>query len=171
MQKCQICGKKEATVHLKQVLDGETLEMFLCKECAQKGGLSIDTGLGMAEFVIGLASAKDKEQKRRAEEELSCPSCHMRRADFKKTSRLGCPACYETFAADLSPMLAEMHRGTTHVGKSPRDSVGRNDVAALRKALAAAVAAQRFEEAARLRDLIRAATGGAPSGAVSDDRQ
>ncbi len=168
MQQCQICGKKQANVHLKQVLDGETLELFLCEDCAEKGGLRVDPGLGMAEFVLGLTSAKDNKEKRRREEDISCPSCHMRRADFKKTSRLGCPGCYDAFAADLAPMLAEMHRGVVHVGKSPRGAPCREDIGALRKALAAAVAAQNFEEAARLRDLIRAATaGGAEAGAVS----
>ena len=43
-----------------------------------------------------------------------------RAGDFKKNGRLGCPACYESFAEELQQILAGMQCGPTHNGKLPR---------------------------------------------------
>jgi len=81
----------------------------------------------------------------------------MRRSDFKKTSRLGCPACYEAFAEELTPLLAAVHKGTHHIGKVPAGAAHDSpaEIVALQKQLNEAVAGERYEEAARLRDVIR----------------
>ena len=86
--------------------------------------------------------------------ERKCPSCHMRSSDFRKTSRLGCATCYRTFAGELAPILEDMHRGDRHTGKVPRNAAVIREEE-LRLQLEEAVAAQRFEEAARIRDAIR----------------
>jgi len=89
----------------------------------------------------------------------TCPHCHMRGCDFRKTGRLGCARCYETFEAELAPMLAAMHKGMHHVGKKPhhlgvaQDKAGEREK--LKAQLAAAVRDELYEEAARLRDLLR----------------
>jgi protein arginine kinase activator len=88
----------------------------------------------------------------------------MKQSDFKKNGRLGCPACYSAFEEELAPMLKAMHRQVRHVGKvpphSPPPEAGATDNAAervrLQRLLDAAVAREAFEEAARLRDQIRA---------------
>ena len=36
---CQVCGKKEATTHVKTVINGQVSERSLCGECAQKEGV------------------------------------------------------------------------------------------------------------------------------------
>jgi protein arginine kinase activator len=149
---CEICKEKKATVHFKQVCDGTAKEMYICEACAAKKGFNVEAPVGLTDFLFGIGSPK---MAKKTAEDKACPACHMRRSDFRKTSRLGCPACYETFADDLAPMLEEMHRGGTHTGKAPTDSSRSSRVSDLRKALERAVAAQNFEEAARLRDLIR----------------
>ena len=83
----------------------------------------------------------------------------MRRGDFRKTGRLGCPECYAYFAEGLEPLLGAVQRGSQHVGKIPaRESVRVKktaEVAGLRKALDRAVADEEYEKAAELRDRIR----------------
>lgn len=49
----------------------------------------------------------------------TCPVCGFTEKEFAKTLMLGCPHCYEVFAANLETMLPRLHRGTTHVGKTP----------------------------------------------------
>jgi protein arginine kinase activator len=86
----------------------------------------------------------------------------MRIADFKKTSRLGCQACYETFADELKPLLEAMHKGNQHVGKVPAHKEAQGaakagllpSLAGLRQKLEAAIAAEQYEAAASLRDQI-----------------
>jgi len=79
----------------------------------------------------------------------------MNRQDFKKTSRLGCPKCYETFEEELTGLLKVIHGSTRHVGKVPEGEEVTAEILSLQKALEEAVVAQNFEEAAKLRDLIR----------------
>jgi len=80
--------------------------------------------------------------------------------EFRQQGRLGCPHDYAVFRAGLEPLLDRIHRSVRHVGKSPR----RRDAAALaehaevvelRRRLREAVQAEAYEEAARLRDLLR----------------
>jgi protein arginine kinase activator len=52
---------------------------------------------------------------------IACPVCGFTQADFKKTGRLGCSACYDVFGESLESMLKNMHKGSEHVGKSARE--------------------------------------------------
>ena len=90
---------------------------------------------------------------------LKCPDCGIQYMEFRHQGRLGCPADYEVFRAGLEPILEKIHRATRHVGKVPRyrvrDAARRRELTDLRRELRDAVKAERYEEAARLRDLIR----------------
>jgi protein arginine kinase activator len=92
-----------------------------------------------------------------------CPTCGFSQADFKKTGRLGCAACYQTFSDGLATLLKGMHKGTDHVGKVParaRQSIEREtQVRALQRDLRKAVAAEDYESAAQLRDKLKQFTG------------
>jgi protein arginine kinase activator len=83
----------------------------------------------------------------------------MRLSDFKKTSRLGCPACYTAFAAELEPLLQGLHKSQSHAGKAPQGIRLAHDIQeqadTLSRRLRAAIAAEQFEEAARLRDDLK----------------
>ena len=35
---CQICGKNLATVHYRSVINGKIREIYMCGECAARGG-------------------------------------------------------------------------------------------------------------------------------------
>ena len=166
---CEICQEHEATVHLTQIVDGHVKKINLCEACAAKNGLDIKGSLSITDILLGLGGAKPADKPGR---ERVCPRCHMRPADFKKTGRLGCSQCYETFAAELAPMVQSMHHSHQHVGNVPAHEGPRvqltAEIAALQKALEKAVAAEHFEEAARLRDQIAAsrarAQGARPEG-------
>ena len=154
---CEVCQEHEATVHLTQIVDGHVKKINLCEACAAKSGLDMKGALSITDILLGLGSAKPAGK---PERERVCPRCHMRPSDFKKTGRLGCLDCYATFAAELAPMLQSMHHSNQHVGGIPAREGPRvqmtAEVAALQQALEKAVAAENFEEAARLRDRIAA---------------
>lgn len=148
---CEFCHKNEATVHLTQVINDTVKKVHLCEECAAKSGLDVQSPVSLTNLLLGLTSST---------EDVACPKCHMRRSDFKKNGRLGCPACYEAFEAELMPLIKSMHRGTQHVGKTPPHfqefQDPREELAALEEQLRVAVAAENYEQAAQLRDRIRA---------------
>lgn len=156
--KCQQCKKRRATVHVTDVSSDAKNEIHLCDECAQKEGVTLKSNVSLADFLAGLIKAPvTKEMARLAK--LKCPDCGINYLEFQSKGRLGCPADYEVFAELIGPLLDKIHGSTRHTGKwaAPQGPVA--DTAALlqglKKKLAAAVADENYEDAARLRDEIR----------------
>ncbi len=150
--KCEACHSQDASVQVKQVADGMVKEVFLCAQCAEKSGLK--SPAAMADFLFGVPNTAFAESS--AEAQRSCPVCHMRGSDFRKTSRLGCEHCYETFADELAPMVETMHRASQHRGKTPEHEKTRAEIETLQASLMKAIQRQAFEEAAEIRDAIKA---------------
>jgi len=162
---CSICQLNEAKVHLAQVVNGKVQKIDLCESCSHEKGVSDTAGYALAEMLLGISGAKPAEEKAAGggRSQLRCPACGFTQADFKKTARLGCPECYETFAEPLAGMLKNMHRGTKHTGKVPRSTPAprdpSEDLRALQAQLEQAIRAEDFERAARLRDQIKELKG------------
>ena len=153
---CESCNEKEATIHLTQVIDGDVKKVHLCEECAAKSGFDVNSPVSITDILLGMGS---KTAPSPEEPDRSCPRCHMRRVDFKKTGRLGCPVCYDTFAGELVPLMKAMHRSEQHTGKIPMREGSKVILSAelkrLQESLARAIASENYEEAARLRDQIQ----------------
>jgi protein arginine kinase activator len=162
---CSVCQLNEAKVHLAQVVNGKVQKIDLCESCSQEKGVSDTAGYALAEMLLGISGAKPAEEKTSGggKSQLRCPACGFTQADFKKTARLGCPECYETFAEPLAGMLKSMHRGTKHTGKAPHAPPVAHDPArqllGLQGQLEEAVLKEDFERAARLRDQIKELKG------------
>ena len=150
--KCEICRENEATVHFKQVVNGSVQEMFICKSCAENGGLAVQGAIPFTDFLFGVGETLPKKT-RHAQQKF--PACGMRSSDFHETSRLGCATCYDAFRDELMPMIQDMQSGPKHTGKVPVREKAHSELAAIEDALQKAIEEQNFEEAARLRDLVR----------------
>jgi protein arginine kinase activator len=150
---CQLCQQREATVHIKQVQDGDVREMHVCAECAEQHGLEGVSPMELTDFLFGVNAPRDEA--RSPADEKRCPACGFTGKEFKKRSRVGCANCYESFAEDVDPMLASMHRGDQHVGKVPAAERKGFELMRLEQEMASAVHVQDFETAARCRDRIR----------------
>ncbi len=126
----------------------------LCDNCARELGLP-HPKLGDALLVlppIPLFSTKGSD--------LACEACGLRFNDFRRAGRVGCEKCYDSFAEPLEEILQKAHAGQSrHVGRGPGASgevaCRRDELAALHRRLKTAIATEAYEEAARLRDLIR----------------
>ncbi|MEO6847798.1 MAG: UvrB/UvrC motif-containing protein [Chthoniobacterales bacterium] len=153
---CDVCKTKDATVYLTQIVDGKMQKVNLCEACSKEKGVTDPTGFALADLLLGLGAAQELEK---GQTVLRCPTCGFTQSDFKKTGRLGCSACYDTFAEGLSSLLKSMHKGTQHFGKVPkkykkeRQLGGRLKV--LRTNLDTAVTEEHYEKAAQLRDEIK----------------
>lgn len=90
----------------------------------------------------------------------TCPNCHMRLSEFARTGKLGCSECYNAFRPQLMQVLSSIHSNTTHTGKISKNASERlkrkRTKEDLEHKLQAAIETQNFEEAAKLRDQIRA---------------
>ncbi|NQU11770.1 UvrB/UvrC motif-containing protein [bacterium] len=155
---CYLCKKTEATVHLAQIAEGKMQKIDLCETCArEKGVQDAGTNVSLASLLMGLGVVDEVQV---SESTLRCPACGFTQADFKKAGRLGCSTCWEVFEAGLQPLLKAMHKGDRHLGKVPRKAAQTVALSAKIKELTAkldqAVQAERYEEAAQLRDQVRA---------------
>jgi protein arginine kinase activator len=75
--------------------------------------------------------------------------------EFRAGGRLGCPQDYSVFSKGLTSLLQRYHGATRHVGKRARRREGASERLRLRTRLREAVSREDYEEAARLRDLLR----------------
>ncbi|KAB2644887.1 MAG: excinuclease ABC subunit B [Verrucomicrobia bacterium] len=153
---CDACKASQATVFLTQIVDGKMQKVNLCEACSKEKGVTDPTGFALADLLLGLGAAQEME---RGGTVQKCPTCGFSQADFKKTGRLGCGACYQTFSEGLATLLKGMHKGTEHIGKIPAralQSIQRDSqVRTLQRDLRKAVAAEDYESAARLRDQLK----------------
>src|SRR4030095_983794 len=168
---CSICQKNEAKVHLTHIVDDKLQKVDLCEECSQAAGVTDPNSFSLADLLLGLGATQEGESTARPAGkpgELTCPECGLSQSDFKKSGRFGCPQCYTTFADGLPGMLNSMHKGLQHKGKVPQAHQSqrrdRSDVLVqLQRRLQKAIQTENFEEAAQLRDQIRALEQTAPS--------
>jgi protein arginine kinase activator len=153
--KCQFCSN-EATVHLTNIVDQKKHHLHLCQGCAEKQHLLTKQELNLPAIVQNLigphVGALDDLTR------LVCPACGIKFMEFRADGRLGCPHDYTVFRAGLEPLLQRIHRADRHVGKTPRrpgNAALQAELVELRRRLRVAVDAEAYEEAARLRDLLR----------------
>jgi protein arginine kinase activator len=171
---CQHCGKRDATVHLVELVDGERKSQWLCPVCAGRsddepsedpwfGSTGKEDSGGSEEDVESLASFLGQVFEPLNGPEPSdlpaCSSCGYTLEQFRRTNRLGCPKCYESFRSPLLSILSHLHRHVSHLGKIPGHHGARASISGAlgraRVALEKAIAGEDFENAARLRDEIQ----------------
>lgn len=159
---CDICHKEEATVHLTEIINNKMTKLHLCEQCAREKSQEMEEHFGLADLLSGLADLVPVVEKKEKAAEISikCPSCGFTFQNFRKMGRLGCPKCYDTFRNQLSPLLRKIHGSDSHIGKMPPKKEIIRDKAALmtnlKERLGEAIKREEFEEAARLRDQIKA---------------
>ncbi|MBQ8341765.1 MAG: UvrB/UvrC motif-containing protein [Clostridia bacterium] len=160
--KCEHCNQNEATFFYEENINGVKRSAKLCAECAAKlqgqeplphqtfGGF----GNHLLDGLFGFSGSPTLAPQK------TCPDCKATWNDLLKTGKAVCPTCYTTFRAELLPSLRSLHGGNlTHTGRAPADRRAvqekKEKLETLKKQLAEAIAAEKFEEAATLRDEIR----------------
>ncbi len=154
---CYICQQNDATVHLAQIADGKMQKVDLCEACAKEKGVQDATNVSLASVLMGLGV---EDEIKVEQEDARCPECGFTQADFKKTGRLGCSACWSAFEGALKPLIKAMHKGQLHVGKIPSRAAQTvlvsEQIKELNNELDRAVQNEKYEDAALIRDKIRA---------------
>ncbi len=160
---CAECGERPATVRYTEMVDGKLSTWELCEECARKRG--VGTGLSsvagpLVNILMGLLEETVAADRDLETSGPTCPQCGLSYEDFRRSGRLGCGVCYESFAEELEPLLRRVHGSTEHVGRFPQEVsdevASRHELRRMRTELEAAVRKEDYERAAELRDLIRA---------------
>lgn len=156
---CEICGKKEAVVHIQQIVGEDVYDLHLCETCAQEKGISSQADkieLSLSEILTGLLDSSDASQKRK--QSLMCPKCGKKYEDFRKEGTFGCVECFNIFSAEVKVLLKNTCGSVRHTGKYPSKlAVYKTlliDKEMIKQKLKAELKRENYEEAARLRDRI-----------------
>ena len=159
---CDVCGKNPATVHLTEIIDEQMNELHLCEDCARHKSAAMEQQFGLSDLLAGMADFEKPSSKEEEIVTVKCPSCGLTYTDFKKIGRLGCGECYNIFRKYLAPLLKRIHGSNQHIGKTPakirppvKPAKKKSGLLELKEQLQKAIQQEAFEEAARLRDLIK----------------
>lgn len=170
---CQMCGQRDGTVHLLELKNGQRKSVWLCSICAagradmsladltqETDGdelESLDESAALAAYLRLIQEPAESAEA--AGTVPPCGECGYDLNMFRADNRLGCPACYGHFKSQILPILARYHRHASHLGKVPRQAIGaasqQGELTRLRVALEKAIQGENYEEAARLRDVMR----------------
>jgi len=158
---CERCHQKQATVHVKQIVNGAKTEMRLCQDCSAK----MDAPMSIEALFNGLlgsflSMAAEKQSSRGQLNQEVCSGCGMTFEGFTSGGgKLGCASCYRVFSRQLEAILKNVQASIHHEGKIPKRSgqvmIQKREADRLRVLMAKAIEEENFEEAARLRDEIR----------------
>ena len=159
---CQLCNQNPATVHVTDLRRDASAavhvsERHVCEACAQT--LEVPMA-ALNKNVLDIWKLLQRSaQKARTEGGLTCPDCGLSLAEFRSKGRLGCARDYEIFRAHLEPLFLRVHNAKTHRGRTPggpSEARRRQEqLSTLRTQLEAAIRAEAYENAARLRDEIQ----------------
>ena len=164
---CEDCGVHPAKFHLVTIINGDRIERNLCPECMAKHqkqlpGIDFSNLAGLLNSILEGKDAKEQARQEAEYENCTCEQCGMTYAEFQKGGMLGCANCYRAFKVPLTALLQRVHGNTQHAGRVPggvHSGVSiRMNIDRLKEKLQRAVADEEYEQAARLRDAIRALT-------------
>jgi protein arginine kinase activator len=174
---CEICNKKEAVVHIQEIVDGEKKTIHMCQECAASKGVDAIglEGVNIAEILYNLSTKNTlpdfskvvtmfpgrgyETKKNKPIKVVVCSNCKWNSDNFQKTGKLGCEKCYKAFSDIISKTISNIQKGNLHIGKRPGENTSEislimMDILNLQKKLEEYVLREEFEKAADIRDQI-----------------
>lgn len=113
---CSDCRKNPASVVLQVLVNNQLGQYHLCGPCAarKEAALAAEPAALLSALLAELAAPPSRPARRRA---WKCAGCGLDYQAFRKTGRLGCAHCYQSFAAALEPLLRKVHGAAAHTGK------------------------------------------------------
>lgn len=159
---CSKCKSNTASFFYTQSINGKESSVALCKSCAEKAGI----GTSMVSPLFNSFFAPAKRSRSTVDFQKKCSLCALTFNDILSMGKVGCPECYNTFKEELGDTIRSIHGTMKHIGLSPIGNT--NDTATpkketeeeiLRERLNAAILDENYEEAAVIRDQIKALKG------------
>lgn len=159
---CEKCKQKEASVVYSEVKGKKKIQHHLCEQCLQsqseyieEPSFSYSLQSLIGKFLEAVASQAERE-----ESQIKCEQCGITYNKFRKQGRFGCENDYVVFRESLIKLFQHIHGASRHKGKVPakfrRIDDSHRRISKLQKLLEQAVKEERYEEAAALRDQIKA---------------
>jgi len=168
---CEKCNKNIANVYLKNNINGNITENYLCSECAGKlygqnytSLFNLNSGLDSDIFNMFNFDKIAAPSASPVTKNNICPMCNSSFSDIIKSGKAGCGRCYATFRSELEPNVIRIHGTAKHTGKIPKSMntqiTAKRKIEELNIKLKKMIAEQNFEEAAVIRDEINKINSG-----------
>ena len=149
---------------MQHIINGIKMEFHLCPACSislAELPISFENLFqGVLDSILSVSGGGSKADLKAQVPKIKCESCGMTYERFKKGGKLGCAECYGTFSNELGALLKNVQGNARHEGKFPKrfgvEFRQKREADRLREMLKRAVEDENFEEAASLRDKIRA---------------
>ncbi len=164
---CQRCQQNEATVHVQQIMNNQKTELHLCAECASQMEAPIMSFDQFFQALIDVFSAMPdiNSSTHNPHSDRTCTSCGLTFDNFRNSGKFGCASCYSAFKKELDIVLKNIQGSNRHSGKIPQrtgvELLKTRRLGELRAELKKAIEVEQYEEAARIRDLIKEMEGSA----------
>jgi len=171
---CDNCHKRMATIHLTQIINNDKVEVHLCENCAkEKNYMNFTMAPDISSFFNSLLGLTGQPYGN-TPKSVTCEVCGMSFEDFKESGKFGCFNCYETFADRIEPIIKRIHGNAEHTGRVPQSyssktrknckdtEISEKDL--FKKELEELIKQEKFEEAAKVRDKIKALENGKKEG-------
>lgn len=161
---CDNCHNRVANVHLTQIINNEKVDIHLCENCARDNNYMNFSGIcDISNFFNSILGFTEQPYMNTPKQE-TCKGCGMTFDDFKKTGKFGCADCYSTFSDKIEPIVRRIHGNVVHGGRTPKGTEVKvmqlSEADMLKKQLEDAIKVENFEEAAKIRDKIKALGNG-----------
>lgn len=167
---CEKCKEREATIFYTEIINGVKSEHSLCSECAKD--MEFGDEMPFAELLSGILGAyagAEMEKRQDAMEQVICPTCKLTYREFIKKGIFGCEDCYAIFEPLIRENIKKIQGNNEHLGKKPlynpnikqeqeinHPMNSMDEIAVMKERLQEALHIEDYEEAAKLRDGIRA---------------
>lgn len=169
---CDRCKIRDAKVLYTEIINGAKTEQHLCEECStdytsfqmEKPILNSDITLNsLLSTLLGAQQKNASNKPGTSRPRIVCEKCETSFDEFLQRGRFGCSQCYKSFYSELGKTLRGIQGAQAHTGKRPKGYTSSNDKVLkslseenrLSFELQKAIEREEYEEAARLRDLIR----------------
>ncbi|MDO5556197.1 MAG: UvrB/UvrC motif-containing protein [Clostridia bacterium] len=176
---CQKCNKNEANVKYTEVINGEKKEMMLCEQCSHELGLdniSFNMPINFSSFLGGLLEDETYNTPEfmplfQQIKQLKCDNCNLTYDEFINQGKFGCAQCYDVFSNKIDSLLKRIHGSNEYLGRKAINSQNINKnienekevdensenkkLKELQEDLKKAIADERYEDAAKIRDKIK----------------
>lgn len=167
---CERCKEKEATIRYTEIINGAKSEHNLCHTCAQEVEFGYELPFAkLLSGMLGAYTASGNEKKHDDMEKVVCPSCKMSYQEFIDQGVFGCEVCYQLFEPLIRDNIEKLQGNVVHSGKVPiynknlkdinlkgKKVTPKEEVEILETRLKEALKLEDYEDAAKLRDEIKA---------------
>lgn len=162
---CENCKTRPASLHFTKIINGEKSEYHLCEQCAKENEeiMATNNDFSFHHLLSGLLNFDNMVNGHSIQvdsDTVRCSNCGLTFTQFKKLGKFGCSDCYKHFETQLEPIFRRIHGNSIHSGKVPlrsgKELKSKKELNLLKSKLQQKVMNEEFEEAAKIRDKIKA---------------